>query len=112
IEAHHFEEVQRDAVRPGHGEDRPPVALERAQPLLAQLAPRFAGLLLERHRRAARRAAARLELRLLQRPGEDVLLGERSRSSDEERDEDEQAHSSIVAHTRRMKMVPIAAAAL
>ena len=100
IEAHHLEKVERDAVWPRHGEDRAPVALLRGKARLAQLAPRLARLVVARHRRAPRRAATRLELRLFQRPGEDVLLRLCSRREEQEREgKGGETHARIVLHT-------------
>ena len=74
VEAHHLEEIEAHAVGARHREDRAAVALERARARLAAGAPTPRPAPVERHRRAARGGAARLERALVQRPGEDELL--------------------------------------
>jgi hypothetical protein len=73
-EAHHLQEIEAHSVRARHREDRAPVALVRAQARLVQAPPGLSGRRVERHGRAARRRAARLERLLVERPGEDELL--------------------------------------
>src|SRR4029079_16946342 len=54
-------------------------------------------------------AAARLELRLVQRPREDVLLGKRERRNDQQEGDEQRTHAAIVPHTSPGMNRPLAA---
>jgi hypothetical protein len=72
IEAHHLEEVERDAVAARHREDRAAVALLRNEARLLQAPPRGRGLIVEDDRGAAGAGAARLRRGFAEGPGEGI----------------------------------------
>src|SRR5262249_52015119 len=75
-EADDLEEIEARPVRPGHGEDRAPVALQRREPGLAETSPRLARPGRELDGGSGRRPAARRGgVAVTERPREGELTG-------------------------------------